>query len=123
MENLQRKLPNFKLNPKWCILCQKHSENMDHLFLRCNTASTIWSKVASKIGWHNSHSLIYSLCKEMLSTLIVATLWTLWNERNRRIFSNADKSNTGIWENICTLTGLWTHKAQILKITALQPLL
>lgn len=67
---------------------------MDHLFIRCNTAFNIWSKVASKIEWHNNHSSLNFLCKEMLENkqnskkkiitfnLIATMLWTLWNERS-----------------------------------------
>lgn len=65
MENLQRKLPSHSLNLNWCILCQKHNENMDHIFIRCNTVFNIWSKVALEIDWHNNHNSVVSLCREM----------------------------------------------------------
>lgn len=123
MENLQEKLPSHLLNLNWCILCKKHNESTNHIFLSCTTTAFVWNKMASEIGWHNNHVTIDSLCKDLLLikqtsnkkiitfNLAAAILWTLWVERNNIIFSNKGRNYNQLWEDMCMLTGLWSHRA------------
>lgn len=36
IENLQRRLSMYNLNPSWCVLCKSDKEDMNHIFNTCS---------------------------------------------------------------------------------------
>jgi hypothetical protein len=34
----------------WCVMCKKHGESVDHLFLHCDVAWVVWSYFYSLFG-------------------------------------------------------------------------
>ncbi|XP_038991981.1 uncharacterized protein LOC120115320 [Hibiscus syriacus] len=82
-----------------CANCNDALETMDHLLLECTLASAIWETVLNLSGLR-----INSLCceaeiawasgackgKSLLTTIMklawCAQIYTLWEERNRRLF-------------------------------------
>lgn len=38
------------LSPSLCVLCRKHSENLDHMFLHCPFSLTLWHWVLRQLG-------------------------------------------------------------------------
>ncbi|XP_074309195.1 uncharacterized protein LOC141643784 [Silene latifolia] len=85
-----------------CSLCECASENVSHLFFACSYAQTVWS---SLLDWiHVTYSptdlpgafswilLTQSLDKRHIrSCLLLATVYYLWQERNRRIFAGLQR--------------------------------
>lgn len=45
--------------------------------------------------------------------LLVAVIWTIWLERDKRAFNNRLSNTLKVWEDICNLTGLWTSKSKL----------
>ncbi|CAL5408064.1 unnamed protein product [Camellia sinensis] len=101
-DTLQKRRPNRLLNPQWCILCCKSGESVDHLFLHCPIALTLWHRlfrvgngmwVAPKRSVHmlviDFHTFGGSKRAKILWTCVVfATFWVLWWERNQRLFED-----------------------------------
>ena len=88
----------------WCCLCKNHWETGDHLLLHCEFVAALWGFVFSMFGiqwvlpakvldmlsgWHNwfgrRSSVIWNLAP-------LCVMWSLWQERNRRIFEDKEKS-------------------------------
>lgn len=62
-ENLQKRLPNWNLNPNKCTLCRKAEENINHLFISCSFAKSIWEKIWLLLRININHQIPASLCK------------------------------------------------------------
>ncbi|KAJ9678262.1 hypothetical protein PVL29_022997 [Vitis rotundifolia] len=50
---LQLRRPYKALNPDICVLCMKHGESVDHLFLHCSLTTGLWHKLfqLAKMDW------------------------------------------------------------------------
>ncbi|XP_071712274.1 uncharacterized protein [Rutidosis leptorrhynchoides] len=83
-----------------CAFCSQVADLHSHLFFECTYASQIWnySKSLSKIAmgapsWQNVISSIDTISGKMTYSIIVAKLvfgasvYFIWQERNRRLFS------------------------------------
>lgn len=127
MEILQRKMPKSCLNPNMCVLCKAASEDINHLFLTCGVSRILWDRIYSYIGlgfniW-NIKTLYESFSKLAQSNrrniiflnVGVVVLWSMWKERNNKIFNNTEKSMTNIWEEINNMIGLWSSRNKVFK--------
>ena len=47
--------------------------------------------------------------------LAAATLWNIWNERNRRTFKEEERTTVSVWEDTQAITGLWTSRSSLFK--------
>ncbi|XP_039019769.1 uncharacterized protein LOC120151338 [Hibiscus syriacus] len=86
------------INERICVLCKSEQETRDHLFLKYPTAVTIWTTFFSLSGlrftacsWEGK-SLLTMIMKIALNALI----YTLWEERNKRVFQNRTRSAEAI---------------------------
>jgi hypothetical protein len=88
----------------WCCMCKNHWETGDHLLLHCGVASALWgfvfqmsgiqwvlpTKVLDLLfGWYNwfgRHS------SDIWNLVPLYLMWSLWQERNHRIFEDLEKS-------------------------------
>jgi hypothetical protein len=99
----------------WCCMCKSHWEIGDHLLLHCEIASALWffvfqtfgihwvipAKVIDLLfGWHNWFGKHFS---GVLNLVSLCLMWTLWQERNRRIFEDLEKSLIHIKEQFSGL--------------------
>ncbi|XP_021979164.1 uncharacterized protein LOC110875275 [Helianthus annuus] len=89
-----------------CVTCGCDEENVDHLFAKCLTARSIWWNVFSwlKIPWHPNLESLQEILemlqnspgaktwKRLVHLIAVATIWRIWNIRNKRIFEGE-----GVW--------------------------
>ncbi len=88
----------------WCCMCKKGWETVDHLLIHCEVAAALWGFIFQRFGiqwvllakvmdllfgWFNGlgkHSSdIWNLVPHCL-------MWSLWNERNSRIFEDKEQS-------------------------------
>ena len=127
MEKIQRRLENLCLNPNWCVLCKKSNETTDHIFLRCPYTINIWNTTKNQLNWDlnddNLPALISTICSNNIKTqkwviifnLRIAIIWSIWLERNDRLFNNLSHSYTYLSENICNLTAQWSTKTKLFK--------
>ena len=100
---LQKKRPNTCLSPQWCVLCKADGETGFHLMVSCHFARSLWDWAFSLFGcsW-NPPSDMQGLfapsfrwrlkrVRTMWRGLRAAVCWTLWEERNSRIFSEIQR--------------------------------
>ncbi|KAL6191890.1 hypothetical protein ACLB2K_038279 [Fragaria x ananassa] len=78
-----------------CVLCRQQSESIDHIFLFCPFASTIWHYMTSNFGISGSPNSVLLMLnlglsssrstqlRELWSTCIVTTLWFIWSSRHK----------------------------------------
>ena len=101
IEKLQKRLPQWCLNPNWCVLCKTHLEIIDHIFTTCDAAIFIWKKIENLLNWEHDNTSIADFCehirhinqKKQKRIHLVQhdchfSLWSIWLERNNQIFSN-----------------------------------
>ena len=106
-------------------MCKNENESMDHLFLLCPLAQRLWAFVLQKfkISWvipQDVNQLIESdfmmhrekRIKLLWLLVIHAVLWSLWKERNLRIFEDKEGTLANIIESVFYWVALWAslHK-------------
>ena len=115
-KNLQKRLPSWSLKPSWCVMCKTADEDKNQVFISCPFANDIWKKVGALFN----RSFIFEdttyLCKyiyrskvkaknqTILLNTVAVILWSIWNERNKKIFNDV-KNSPLIWEDIQALIG------------------
>jgi hypothetical protein len=92
-----------------CSLCDQEEETAEHLCLPCVFAQEVWMLVSQWTGglisipdraissidwWNSSMCQVLGKIKSKRASIIIYTCWSLWKERNRRIFleQNGDAS-------------------------------
>ncbi|KAJ6353056.1 hypothetical protein OIU76_002137 [Salix suchowensis] len=85
-----------------CALCNQEPETHDHLFFRCHHSRTVWETVNRHAGltwpslpWNQltDWAIASHKCKKNVTSMIArlslaASVYNIWQERNRRIFSH-----------------------------------
>ncbi|XP_074318449.1 uncharacterized protein LOC141655261 [Silene latifolia] len=82
-----------------CILCKATNEMHKHLFFRCSFSGVVWQRI---LNWMRNHHRTSKLGKEVhwiagrrvrkhwkakwFSICLGATVYSIWEERNIRIF-------------------------------------
>ena len=112
---LQKKRPHSTMYPRWCVMCKSEAETVDHLFIHYSFGSRIWWKILHtfRLYW-----VVLGSCYGLLSgqaglfkgkekkkiifnQFLSATLWTIWVDRNNRIFQECVSSEEELWKKIC----------------------
>lgn len=123
LSNLAKKRCNFHNATDTCVLCYNDSETVDHLLIHCNFASRIWAFYASYLNLQSFpisleyfwSSWIPSLDLRLRSPwdlLSRAIFWTIWLERNNRIFNCTFNSTSSILFKISHLFIDWCSAAK-----------
>ncbi|KAJ9678120.1 hypothetical protein PVL29_022881 [Vitis rotundifolia] len=134
---LQLRRPYKALSPDICMMCMKHGETVDHLFLHCPLMMGLWHKLfqLAKTDWVPPRSIF-----DMLSTnfngfgsskrgvvlwqaACIALIWVVWRERNARIFEDKARNSENIWDMIHFLASLWAFCSKVFKGISLNVIL
>ncbi|XP_010690622.1 uncharacterized protein LOC104904129 [Beta vulgaris subsp. vulgaris] len=106
---LQNRLPTADRLSKWnipcsirCKLCEAEDESIQHLFVTCDYATTIWKAIHSKMHWEYQAC---SFCEEVRKARIKArgqscqarlyvrlfteAVYAIWLQRNNKVFNDA----------------------------------
>ncbi|XP_022681253.1 uncharacterized protein LOC101760247 isoform X1 [Setaria italica] len=111
-------------NPATCPLCRRSQESALHLFAECRVTTRIWAMVADWLSapaihprtWQQADTLHHwwsmraganSCSKRGMRTLIMLVTWTIWRERNMRIFNSKESSVNMIFERIKDEATVW----------------
>jgi len=107
-----------------CVVGRGHVEDSTHLFLACPTFGAIWPMVRAWIGFDgvdtqvlsdhflqfiNQTSGLKARCS-FLHMIWLLCVWTIWNERNCRLFQNKECSIIHLLDKIKSQS-LWWLKA------------
>jgi hypothetical protein len=107
-----------------CALCGQDQETINHLFLLCTFTKQVWSYITHRLclpeipsdirtlwtSWRTI-SINYS-CQESWDTIIIAACWTIWIERNRRVFEGKQSLVTEVTHRTLSLASLWVTNLQ-----------
>ncbi|KAL6343049.1 hypothetical protein AAG906_017861 [Vitis piasezkii] len=93
--------------PNRCFLCKQEEETTDHLLLFCEKARMLWLLIFSLfgvqwvmhssvkrnlLGWHGS--FVGKKRRKLESCPL--SMWTIWKERNRRVFDDIERNDQDI---------------------------
>ncbi|XP_039007586.1 uncharacterized protein LOC120135385 [Hibiscus syriacus] len=112
-----------------CVLCNDDLETRDHLFIECSLADSLWKAILHLSGlrpsfssWNNflastSHAW---KCKSLLITILklawCAFLYSLWEERNRRLFKGNSRNEAEILKAIKEIVGIQLRGRNISRL-------
>ena len=101
--------------PSICPNCGENEETQQHLLYACPLASLLWEKVSFRCqrnckpdtdirgairDWHQ-HPFKSGILNHLWRIIPGLLLWTIWKERNKRIFKDQRTSIDIIWSNFC----------------------
>ncbi|GJU46389.1 reverse transcriptase zinc-binding domain-containing protein [Tanacetum coccineum] len=96
-----------------CPLCKTCPDSHSHLFFDCAFSSTVWKEMKSKgrfsFDCHNLQSTVTKLAARKFKSniwqilnkiILLATVYYIWNERNKRIFTKEIRSADDLIKDI-----------------------
>ncbi|RVW54428.1 Transposon TX1 uncharacterized 149 kDa protein [Vitis vinifera] len=120
---LQVRRPYKALSPDICILCMKHGESADHIFLYCSLTIGLWHRLfqLAKMNWVPPRSILdmmyikfngFGSSKRGIAlwqAANIALIQIVWRERNARIFEDKARNSESLWDSIVFLASLWAY--------------
>lgn len=114
---LQRGWPN----EYFCPLCVRNLETVSHLFTECPFSRDLWTRVSTwaaypiiaPSAWTTDEiqswflGLTEATNASGLRSLIILVIWTIWRERNARIFRGTRTTAGRLFEMLRDEAGLW----------------
>jgi hypothetical protein len=107
-------------DPRNCVMCGHREETTTHLFLHCDLTCLLWRLVFDWLGVNfitPQNLYMHLSCwsdevnsrwlKKALWLIWHATIWTMWKERNARIFKNQFKNVDELVDEVKTLSWVW----------------
>ncbi|RVX19565.1 Bifunctional purple acid phosphatase 26 [Vitis vinifera] len=133
---LQVRRPYKALSPDICILCMKHGESADHLFLHCSLTIGLWYRLfqLTKTDWVPPRSIFDMMSIKfngfgsskrgivLWQAASIALIQVVWWERNTRIFEDKARNSEYLWDSIVFLASLWAFCSKVFKGTPLNVL-
>jgi len=120
-DNLQNR--GVEVGSKVCVMCHCCDETVTHLFFSCRIAARLWKMCDSWLGLysvhHNSaeihflqfeHLGLSKSCNIVWRCMWVATIWSIWNQRNNIIFRNAKVDVEEMFSLAQVKTWVWIIK-------------
>lgn len=103
-----------------CILCGKEEEEANHLFIHCEVSNDIWQWWLDQwdIAWCSPYSLLDvfsqwqnlvtgNFVKKVWVSSFFVIVWTLWKERNERVFNKVCTSKDELCKLILLRISWW----------------
>ena len=105
------------------MLCNQETESISHLLVGCAYSRQVWFGLLRRAGchavspsdpslvsaawWTTTRKRFDKLHHRCFDTLVVLTAWTIWNERNRRIFDHKMRTAQDIVSLVIEGVGAW----------------
>lgn len=99
VDMLRRRSLSFEGSSDICVLCESAEDSVNHLFIHCQVASSIWSLMLYQCGIASCASRLLTELAESLRGapfsgcgLILwrifpfSHIWSIWKEKNNMIF-------------------------------------
>ncbi|CAN0838488.1 Putative ribonuclease H protein At1g65750 [Linum grandiflorum] len=112
-----------------CVLCYNSLESVDHLLLQCHFSKSVWAAVSSRLSivgpfpgeirefvlaWKGMNCI--DSFSDAIKSLLHATFWCIWIERNDRIFRDKSKNVDQIVAKILICVGRWLAATGVFSI-------
>lgn len=108
---LQLRRPYKALSTDVCPLCIESSETTNHVFLHCKLSMGLWHRLFRDVhmDWVPLSSIKDTMFmtskrlgntsrgKELWKLACLSLMWTIWKERNVRIFEDMTRNSKGLW--------------------------
>jgi hypothetical protein len=109
-------------NNYFCALCERNLETVHHLFIECPYSCRVWALVSSWSGclninpaqWLDVQDIetwldhVVTTGSKVGHSLTILTLWTIWKQRNARIFRDNAKPEHALFVEIKDTCQLWS---------------
>ncbi|PWA61793.1 reverse transcriptase zinc-binding domain-containing protein [Artemisia annua] len=100
-------------NVNRCPLCLSENEDLQHLFFKCSFSTAVWDKVRDMAeiecdnrNWNELLKFLADSCVHKSIVWVVkrltlaACVYTIWQERNRRIFKDVQRNSQEVINEI-----------------------
>jgi hypothetical protein len=120
----RRKRHNLQ-NDDNCTFCDQHSETISHLLSTCVLAKEIWFAVLWRCNlqrltptgtlqdffdwWLSSRKQIRKELRKAFDSLVILVAWSIWKERNRRIFQKEKVTTNELVDLIIDDGRMWCY--------------
>ena len=111
-------------NCGFCLLCKRVQESIGHLLFRCRYTTRLWEMIKDWLQLESINTSTWHLARstkewwiglsdstipnrKAMATLSMLTSWTIWNERNARIFQLKSAPPTVLLANIKIEAQTW----------------
>ncbi|XP_039031720.1 uncharacterized protein LOC120166540 [Hibiscus syriacus] len=112
-----------------CVNCRNSNETRDHLFSLCPLAVDLWRAILHLNGMNFTvlpwDDMVYRAClkwkgKSLITTILKiawnAYVYSLWQERNRRIFQGRSRSTDNLLKEIIEVVSIRLRGKSINKL-------
>lgn len=112
-------VPDTNLNLLRCLFCDNQPDSHAHLFFECPFSLQVWTRVCALCGMDNVPprlddvvSFLIPLSKGRSASgvisrlLLAASCYSIWGERNSRLFKKGMKSYTQVFDDIVSIVRL-----------------
>lgn len=123
----------LRINPT-CRLCSFHLESFHHLFFQCAYSTEVCRTALAFFGWNLSYaswddfstwvsnSRLPRVSKDILKLSFTAIVYSIWHERNCRVFDRKQRSPGVLASYILTLVRSRLHNySPFHRVLAHQP--
>lgn len=92
-----------------CFLCLQEEDIIDHILVHCGYAKEVWHLCLSRVGvgvpqsaqsatfaawWLEARKTIPTKQRRGFDTLVVVIAWSIWKQRNARVFGRIGQQRT-----------------------------
>jgi hypothetical protein len=93
-------------NPDSCATCLQEEDNVDHILAQCPYAKMVWFRCLRRLGlhlqepqehtdlerwWEEARKRVRKEDRRWFDTFVLLKTWTLWKQRNARVFGNLQR--------------------------------
>lgn len=109
-------------HPELCPLCDQEPETIQHMLIQCVVAREVWFLALTQVGlqyltpdgdgsfeewWSTSQRRVQPEKRKGFNTLVILVSWSIWKQRNRCVFDNAQPAVSHILLVIAEEATLW----------------